>query len=202
MDTLADRRKRAEDLQRFDEQHPDAKRPEHQERLAEYLETAQAEDATPRRRGRPSRNIGDTYRQVSIYLPPEVMDQLDRVVDQEQQQLRRTIARTDIIREALELYLKNRLGVPSASPAPTPNIEQHFRRVVSTADAAVTSQTPPVDVPPFDEQTFYLRPLCERKHEYANSGMTLYHRKRQRCLDCDREKKRESHAQKKTASLS
>ena len=58
-----------------------------------------------RPRGRPSKGIGEKFRQVCVYLPPEMIDTLDWLRDWQEQQTGFHINRTDVIRQALKKYI-------------------------------------------------------------------------------------------------
>lgn len=57
-------------------------------------------------RGRPSKGIGEHYRQVSVYLPPDMLEALDREVDRRFLRSGHAISRTDIIRQAIIEHLE------------------------------------------------------------------------------------------------
>ena len=58
------------------------------------------------RRGRPSKGIGEHYRQVSVYLPPDMLEALDREVNRRFLRSGHAISRTDIIRQAIIEHLE------------------------------------------------------------------------------------------------
>jgi Arc/MetJ-type ribon-helix-helix transcriptional regulator len=60
----------------------------------------------PRGKGRPSKGIGEKYRQVSLYLPPELLEDLDSAADLLAQKTGHHTNRTDVIRGALTDWLK------------------------------------------------------------------------------------------------
>jgi hypothetical protein len=90
------------------------KDPEHQARLHRHLEPAEAQDDPPTRRprGRPRKGERAKYRQVVLYLLPETIDELDRVVDLQTHQIGHYVTRTDVIREAIHGLLQRALPPP------------------------------------------------------------------------------------------
>jgi hypothetical protein len=57
--------------------------------------------------GRPSQGIRSGYVRVEVYLPPNVREELDRLVSQRAHQTGRSTHRADLIREALVMYLRH-----------------------------------------------------------------------------------------------
>jgi metal-responsive CopG/Arc/MetJ family transcriptional regulator len=70
------------------------------------------------RRGRPSKGIGEHYRQVSVYLPPEMLEALDREVDRRFLRSGHAVSRTDIIRQAIIEHLE-KVEAPTKRRRPT-----------------------------------------------------------------------------------
>ena len=60
----------------------------------------------PAKRGRRARGILETHQQTSLYLPPELLQALDRQADREQLATGRFTSRADVIRAAIMQYLK------------------------------------------------------------------------------------------------
>lgn len=67
-----------------------------------------------RPRGRPNKGIGERFKQVSIYLPPDVLDALDRLVDRRLQRSGYAISRTDVIRQAILEHLEKAKALPTS----------------------------------------------------------------------------------------
>ena len=65
-----------------------------------------------RQRGRPSKGV-NKYCQVCLYLPPEVLEALDRLVEMQTQRTGRHTNRTDVIREAIQQHLLAALPPPT-----------------------------------------------------------------------------------------
>lgn len=61
-----------------------------------------------RPRGRPSKGIDRTFKPVHVYLPPEVVARLDRLVDLDIQRTGHAITRVDLMRQAIMEYLARR----------------------------------------------------------------------------------------------
>jgi hypothetical protein len=82
--------------------------------LHRHLETREAQDEPPTRRprGRPRKGERAKYRQVVLYLLPETIADLDRVVDLQTHQTGHYVTRTDVIREAIHGLLQRALPPP------------------------------------------------------------------------------------------
>lgn len=57
--------------------------------------------------GRPSQGIRSGYVRVEVYLPPDVRQGLDRLVRRRAHQTGQSTHRSDVIREALAMYLRH-----------------------------------------------------------------------------------------------
>jgi hypothetical protein len=62
---------------------------------------------TAQKRGRPSKGIGQ-FKPVHLYLAPDTIRRLDRLVDQEIQRTGHTISRMELLRTAVQEYLERR----------------------------------------------------------------------------------------------
>jgi hypothetical protein len=111
---LAARRRIRRDLHAHEQDLAPLKDPEHQARLTNHLETVSAQDGSPppRPRGRPRKGERAKYRQVVLYLLPETIADLDRVVDLQTYQTGHYVTRTDVIREAIHGLLQRALPPP------------------------------------------------------------------------------------------
>ena len=80
---LAARRRIRRDLKAHEQELAPLQDPEHQARLTSHLETISDQDDPPTRRprGRPRKGESAKYRQVVLYLLPETIAELDRLVD-------------------------------------------------------------------------------------------------------------------------
>jgi hypothetical protein len=67
-----------------------------------------------RPRGRPSKGV-DKYQQVCLYLPPEMVVALDRLMDWQAQHTGHHVTRTEVIREAIQKHLATALP-PQGGP--------------------------------------------------------------------------------------
>ena len=154
-DPPAERQKHQQDLEAFAQAHPDAKSPDHPARLGEQLDLGAAATAPPaRRRGRPGKGIRAAFRQVSVFLPPDLLAQLDRLVEQEERRTHRAVTRPDILRAALAEYLQQRLAPEDAPhetlPAPgqlplpptSPSAPAPAGRPMKTSPRAATPRDP------------------------------------------------------------
>jgi hypothetical protein len=63
----------------------------------------------PRGPGRPDQGIRSGFVRVEIWLPREVRDGLDRLVDRRERQTSESTTRADVIRESLSEYLRQHL---------------------------------------------------------------------------------------------
>lgn len=109
VDELTARRRIRRDLQAHAEELKPLKDPDHQARLTAHLEAElEGEETSPRQRGRPSKGIGK-YKPVVLYLPPETITALDRLVDLQIQRTGHHVNRTDVIREAIQKHLNTAL---------------------------------------------------------------------------------------------
>ena len=59
--------------------------------------------------GRPDTGIRSGYARVEVYLPADVRDALDRLADRRETRTGKSTRRSDIIREALVMYLRKHL---------------------------------------------------------------------------------------------
>ena len=114
------RRRFRRDLDQIMTQHPSLVDPHRLDRLTHELEAATKEppmDTTPpKRKGRPPKGMSQ-FQQVNIYMPPAMVQQLDRRVDQEILRTGRKLSRADLIREAVVAYLATepRQNTPAAA---------------------------------------------------------------------------------------
>jgi hypothetical protein len=116
-DELAARRRIRRDLQAHAKDLAPLKDPDHQARLTQHLDDMRAQEAAAparRPRGRPGKGVGK-YKQVVLYLPPETIAALDRLVDVEIQRTGHHVNRTDVMREAIQHHLTAALP-PQAGP--------------------------------------------------------------------------------------
>ena len=60
---------------------------------------------TPPKKGRPSKG-GEKFRQINLYLPPQMLSDLDRQIDREIQRTGYLISRADVIRSLIAAYLQ------------------------------------------------------------------------------------------------
>ena len=63
----------------------------------------------PRRRGRPDQGIRREYIRVEVALPPALYDAVARLADRRETQTGKSTRRVDVIRDALLVYLRERL---------------------------------------------------------------------------------------------
>ena len=69
----------------------------------------------PRKTGRPNKGASK-FRQVNIYLPPDMVEGLDRRIDREIQHTGHHVTRADVIRSLIAAYLNEpRPSVPPAT---------------------------------------------------------------------------------------
>jgi metal-responsive CopG/Arc/MetJ family transcriptional regulator len=61
----------------------------------------------PKRKGRPSKGV-DRFKPVHVYLPPELLARLDRLVDRDVQRTGHHVTRVDLMRQAIVEYLARR----------------------------------------------------------------------------------------------
>lgn len=59
--------------------------------------------------GRPDSGVRSTYARVEVYLEPAVRDALDRIADRRETQTGKSTRRSDVIRDALLVYLRENL---------------------------------------------------------------------------------------------
>ena len=111
---LAARRRIRRDLKAHEQELAPLQDPEHQARLTSHLETISDQDDPPTRRprGRPRKGESAKYRQVVLYLLPETIAELDRLVDLQIHQTGHYVTRTDVIREAIHGLLQRALPRP------------------------------------------------------------------------------------------
>jgi len=85
----------------------------HHDDFAERLNRLRAQlraamPSRPRRgRGRPDLSIRSGYARIEAYLPADVHDALDRLVDRREVQTGKSTRRADVIRDGLTEYLQN-----------------------------------------------------------------------------------------------
>jgi len=59
--------------------------------------------------GRPSQGIRSGYARLDVYVSPDMREALDRIADRETQRSGQAVTRTDIVRTALEAYIREHL---------------------------------------------------------------------------------------------
>jgi Arc/MetJ-type ribon-helix-helix transcriptional regulator len=74
-----------------------------------------------RLRGRPSKGIGEKYRQISLYLPPEMVEEVDVLADRRERRTGHHTNRTDLLRELIRKGLDvTTAEAQAARPRTTP----------------------------------------------------------------------------------
>jgi hypothetical protein len=69
----------------------------------------QKKRASQSKSGRPRQGIRAEYVRTEVYLPTAVRDALDRLADRQSQRSGQTVTRTDVVRQALEAYIREHL---------------------------------------------------------------------------------------------
>ena len=72
------------------------------------MATPQRQPKSPPHRGpgRPSQGIRSGYVRLDVYVPLDLRTALDRIADNEQQYSGETVTRSDVVREALEAFVR------------------------------------------------------------------------------------------------